>query len=150
MKSLTVITALPLIIASDKVDQLTLTDEDLLVPIDVVRSTVDNLLPLTGALSRTLLTPQQMMERFGPWLKIYEFLEKYDIFVSYHKGPQDKELAQALFTMLSNFSCGGELRPVEVFLDIKRLQPGRSSQEDSVLNLSLTQLLSFLFPRSTH
>jgi hypothetical protein len=135
MKSLTVITALPLIIASDKVDQLTLTDEDLLVPIDVVRSTVDNLLPLTGALSRTLLTPQQMMERFGPWLKIYDILEKYDIFVSYHKGPQVKELAEAMFTMLSNFSCGSELRPVEVFLDDRRLQHGRRSQEDSVKSI---------------
>ena len=87
MKSLTVITAL--LLTCDKVDQLTLTDEDLLVPINVVRSTVENFLPLTGALGRKLLTPQQTKERFGPWLKIYDFLEKYDIFVSYHKGPQD-------------------------------------------------------------
>ena len=49
MKSLTVITALPLTSASDKVDQLTLIDEDLLVPINVIRSTVDKSLPLIGA-----------------------------------------------------------------------------------------------------
>jgi hypothetical protein len=129
MKSLSVIITLPLTSTSDEVGQLTL------VPIDLVRSTVDNLLPLTGALSRTLLTPQQMMERFGPWLKIYDFLEKYDIFVSYHKGPQDKELALAMFTMLSNFSCGSELRAVEVFLDERRLQHGRRSQDDSVQSI---------------
>jgi hypothetical protein len=76
-----------------------------------------------------------MMERFGPWLKIYDFLEKYDIFVSYHKGPQDKELAQAMFTMLSNFSCGAELRAVEVFLDERRLQPGRRSQDDFIQSI---------------
>ena len=123
MKSLTVITALPL--SSDKVNQLMLTDEDLLVPINVVRSTVENFLPLTGALGRKLLTPQQTKERFGPWLKMCEFLDRYDIFVSYHKGPQDQELAMAMFTMLSNFSCGSELRAVEVFLDERRLQHGR-------------------------
>ena len=120
MKSLTVITALPL--SSDK---NMLKDEDMLVPIDVLRSTVLKVLPLTIALGKTLLTHQQMKERFGPWLKIYDFLEKYDIFVSYHKGPQDKELAQAMFTMLSNFSCGSKLRAVEVFLDERRLQHGR-------------------------
>ena len=58
MKSLTVITALPL--SSDKVNQLMLKDEDfLLVPIDVVRNTVLKVVPLTGALNRKLLTPQQ-------------------------------------------------------------------------------------------
>ena len=134
MKSLSVITALPL--TSDKVNQLMLKDGDfLLVPIDVVQSTMENSLPLTGALGRTLLTPQQMMERFGPWLKIYDFLEKYDIFVSYHKGPQDKELALAMFTMLSNFSCGAELRAVEVFLDERRLQHGRRSQDDFIQSI---------------
>ena len=90
---------------------------------------------MTGALNRLLLTPQQTRERFGPWLKIYEFQEKYDIFVSYHKGPQDKELALAMFTMLSNFSCGSELRAVEVFLDERRLQHGKRSQEDSVKSI---------------
>ena len=133
MKSLTVITALPL--SSDKVNQLMLTDEDLLVPINVVRSTVVNFLPLTGALGRKLLTPQQTKERFGSWLKMYKFLDRYDIFVSYHKGPQDQELAMAMFTMLSNFSCGSELRAVEVFLDERRLQHGKRSQEDSVKSI---------------
>jgi len=133
MKSLTVFTALPL--TNDKVDQLTLTDEHLLVPIDVVRSSVENSLPLTGALGRTLLTPQQSKERFRPWLKIYDFLEKYDVFVSYHKRSQDKELALAMFTMLSHFSCGKELRTVEVFFDERRLQHGRRSQDDSVQSI---------------
>jgi hypothetical protein len=133
MKSLTLITTLPL--TSDKVKQLTLTDEDLFVPINVVRSTVENSLPLTGALGRTLLTPQQTKERFGPWLKIYDFLEKYDISLSYDKGPQDKELALAMFTMLSNFSCGAELRAVEVFLDERRLQHGRRSQDDFIQSI---------------
>jgi len=135
MKSLTVITTLPLTSTSDEVDQLTLTDEDMLVPIDVVRSTVDNLLPLIGVLGRTLLTPQQTKERFRPWLKIYDFLEKYDISLSYHKGPQDKELARAMFTMLSNFSCGAELRAVEVFIDERRQQHGRRSQDDCIQSI---------------
>ena len=131
MKSLTVITALPL--TSDKVDQLALKDEDLLVPIDVVRSTVENSLPLTGPLGRKLLTHQQTKEKFGPWLKMYDFLERYDIFVSYYnKVPQDKDLALAMFTMLSNFSCSDELRAVEVFLDERRLQYGRRSQDDFI------------------
>ena len=134
MKSLTVITALPL--TSDKVNQLMLKEEDfLLVPINVVRSTVLKVLPLTRALGRTLLTPQQMKERFGSWLKIYDCLEKYDISLSYHKGPQDKELALAMFTMLSNFSCGSELRAVEVFLDERRLQHGRRSQDDFIQSI---------------
>jgi len=50
MKSLTVITALPLTSASDKVDQLKLTDEDLLVPITVVRSSVNKSLHLRRTL----------------------------------------------------------------------------------------------------
>ena len=133
MKSLTVITALPL--TSDKVNQLMFKDEDLLVPIDVVRSTVNNSLPLPAELGGKSLTHQQTKERFGPWLEIYEFLLSYDIFVSYHKGPQDKELAMAMFTMLSNFSCGSELRAVEVFLDERRLQHGRRSQDDSVQSI---------------
>ena len=134
MKSLTVITALPL--TSDKVNQLMLKDEDfLLVPIDVVRSTVENFLPLIAHLDGKSLSHQQTKERFGPWLKIYEFLERYDISLSYHKKPQDQELAMAMFTMLSNFSCGSELRAAEVFLDIKRLQPGKKSQEDSVKSI---------------
>ena len=133
MKSLTVITALPL--TNDKVDQLALKDEDLLVPIDVVRSTVKNSLPLTGAFNRILLTPEQTKERFRPWLKMYEFLQRYDIFVSYHRGSQDKELALAMFTMLSDFICGKELRTVEVFLDERRLQHGRRSQDDSVQSI---------------
>jgi len=133
MKSLTVITALPL--TSDKVNQLMLKDEDMLVPINAVRSTVLEVLPLTGALNRKLLTPQQTKERFGPWLKMYDFLEKYDISLSYHKGPQDKELALAMFTMLSNFSCGSELRAVEVFLDERRLQHGRRSQDGCIQSI---------------
>ena len=134
MKSLSVITALPL--TSDKVNQLMLKDGDfLLVPIDVVQSTMENSLPLTGALGRTLLTPQQTKKRFGPWLKIYDFLEKYDISLSYREGPQDKELAMAMFTMLSNFSCGAELRAVEVFLDERRLQHGRRSQDDFIQSI---------------
>jgi len=68
-------------------------------------------------------------------LKIYDFLEKYDISFSYQKGPQDKELTLAMFTMLSNFSCGGELRAVKVFLDERRLQHGRRSHEDSVKSI---------------
>jgi hypothetical protein len=129
-----VITALPL--TSDKVNQLMLKDEDfLLVPIDVVRSTVENFLPLTADLDGKSLTHQQTKERFEPWLKIYEFLLTYDIFVSYHKGPQDKELAQAMFTMLSNFSCGSELRAVEVFLDERRLQHGRRSQDGCIQSI---------------
>jgi hypothetical protein len=143
MKSLTVITALPL--TSYKVNQLMLKDEDMLVPIDVVRSTVLKVLPLTGASNRKLLTPQQMKERFGPWLKMYDFLEKYDIFVSYHKGPQDKELAQALFTMLSNFSCGAELRAVEVFLDERRLQNGRRSQDDFIQSIVNSTIIVPIF-----
>jgi hypothetical protein len=135
MKSLTVITTLPLTSTSDKVDQLTFTNEDLLVPIFVVRSTVENSLPLIRALGRTLLTPQQTKERFGPWLKIYDFLDRYDISLSYHKRPQDKELAQAMFTMLSNFSCGSELRAVEVFLDERRLQHGKRSQDDFIQSI---------------
>jgi hypothetical protein len=138
MKSLTVSTALPL--SSHKVNQLMLEDEDMLVPIDVVRSTVLKVLPLTGAVNRKLLTPRQTKERFGPWLKMYEFLDKYDISLSYHKGLQDKELALAMFTMLSNFSCGSELRAVEVFLDERRLQHGRRSQDDciqSIVNSSI-------------
>ena len=133
MKSLTVITAL--LLTCDKVDQLTLTDEDLLVPINVVRSTVLKVLPLPGALNRKLLTARQTKERFGSWLKMYEFLDRYDISLSYHKGPQDKELPLAMFTMLSNFSCGSELRAVEVFLDERRLQHGRRSQDDSVKSI---------------
>ena len=133
MKSLTVITALPL--TCDKVNQLALKDEDLLVPIDVVRFTVENSLLLTGALDRKLLTSQQIKERFGPWLKMYEFLDRYDIYLSYQKGSQDKELALAMFTMLSNFSCGSELRAVEVFLDEKRLQHGRRSQDDIIQSI---------------
>ena len=133
MKSLTVITALPL--TSDKMNQLMLKDEDMLVPIDVVRSTVLKVLPLTGALNKKLLTSQQTKERFGPWLKMYEFLDRYDISLSYHKGPQDEELALAMFTMLSNFSCGSELRAVEVFLDEKRLQHGRRSQDDFIQSI---------------
>jgi len=135
MKSLTVITALPLTSVSDKLGQLTLKDEDMLVPIDVVRSNVENSLPLTGALGRTLLTSQETKERYGPWLKMYDYLEKYDIFVSYQKGPQDKELALAMFTMLSNFSCGSELRAVEVFLDERRLQHGRRYQDDFIQSI---------------
>jgi hypothetical protein len=129
MKSLTVITALPL-----TSDQLALKDDNMLVPIDVVRNTVLTSLSLTGALNRLLLTPQQTRERFGPWLKIYEFQEKYDIFVSYHKT-QDKELALAMFTMLSNFSCGVQSRAVEVFLDEKRLQHGKRSQDGLVQSI---------------
>ncbi len=127
MKSLYVITTLPL--------SSTMKDDDLLVPIDVVQISGENSLPLTGALNRTSLTPQQMMERFGPWLRIYNFLEKYDIFVSYYKEVLDKELALAMFTMLSNFSCGSELRAVEVFFDERRLQHGRKSQDDFVQSI---------------
>jgi hypothetical protein len=68
-------------------------------------------------------------------LKLFEFLEKYDIFVSYHKGPQDEELALAMFTMLSNFSCGVQSRAVEVFLDEKRLQHGKRSQDGLVQSI---------------
>ena len=133
MKSLTVITALPL--TSDKMNQLMLKDEDMLVPFDVVRSTVLKVLPLTGALNKKLLTSQQTKERFGPWLNMYEFLDRYDISLSYHKGPQDEELALAMFTMLSNFSCGSKLRAVEVFLDEKRLQHGKRSQDDFIQSI---------------
>ena len=114
MKSLAVFTALPL--TSDEVNHLTL------VPIDEVRRNVENSLSLTGASNKTLLNPQQTKERFQPWLKMYEFLERYDIFVSYHKGPHDQELALAMFSMLSHFSCGSESRAVDVFLDERRLQ----------------------------
>jgi hypothetical protein len=117
------------------VNQLMLKDDDMLVPIDVVRNTVLTSLSLTGALNRLLVTPQQTRERFGPWLKLFEFLEKYDIFVSYHKGPQDEELALAMFTMLSNFSCGVQSRAVEVFLDEKRLQHGKRSQDGLVQSI---------------
>ena len=37
--------------------------------------------------------------------------------------------------MLSNFSCSAELRAVEVFLDERRLQHGRRSQDDSVKSI---------------
>ena len=133
MKSLTVITALPL--TTEIVDQITLKDEDLLVPIEEVRRTVDKSLPLTGALGRSLLTPELTQKQYGPWLKIYIYLENYDIFVSYRWGPQDKELAQAMFTMISNFSCGSELRTVNVFLDERRLQQSESKQNDFIKSI---------------
>ena len=102
MKSLTVITALPP--TSDKMNQLMLKDEDfLLVPIDVVRSTVKNSLPLTGALGRTLLTPQQMMERFGPWLKNWkEFISDYKKDIGYFTKTK-RNSVEVLFNILNYF-----------------------------------------------
>ena len=89
MKSLTVITALPL--TTEIVDQITLKDEDLLVPIGEVRSTVDNCLPLTGVLGRLLLTPELTQKIYGPWLKIYVYLENYDnTFTTRNSEPQLK------------------------------------------------------------
>jgi hypothetical protein len=55
--------------------------------------------------------------------------------VSYRWGPQDKELAQAMFTMISNFSCGSELRTVNVFLDERRLQQSESKQNDFIKSI---------------
>jgi len=133
MNCLTVFTALPL--TSDKIDALTLKDEDLLVPIQIIRSSVENSFPLTGALGRSILDSKQTKERFGPWLKIYESLDEYDIFVSYREEPQDKELTLAMFTMLSNFSWGSELRAVNVFVNEKRLQRGRRFQDDLIKSI---------------
>jgi hypothetical protein len=76
---------------------------------------------------------------------MYEFLDRYDISLSYHKGPQDKELALAMFTMLSNFSCGNDLRAVEVFLDERRLQHGRRSQDDFIQSIVNSTIVVPLF-----
>ena len=144
MKSLTVITALPL--TNDKVDQLALKDEDLLVPINVVRSTVLEVLPLTGALGRKLLTPQQTKERFGPWLKMCEFLDRYDIFVSYHKGPQDQELAMAMFTTALISVVAVNCEQWKCFLMEEDCSMVKDLRMTS-LNLSLNK---FLFSHSMH
>jgi len=78
----------------------------------------------------TLLTLDNLLDKYKVWTKSYGTLEKYDVFLSYRQSPVDSPLVAAVFDRFSLFNITTSQRAIEVFLDNQRLEKGREFRDD--------------------
>mmetsp|Transcript_4296 Transcript_4296/g.6435 ORF Transcript_4296/g.6435 Transcript_4296/m.6435 type:complete len:392 (-) Transcript_4296:1028-2203(-) len=78
----------------------------------------------------TLLTLDNLLDKYKVWTKSYGTLEKYDVFLSYRQSPVDSPLVAAIFDRFTLFNVTTSQRAIEVFLDNQRLEKGREFRDD--------------------
>jgi hypothetical protein len=100
-------------------------DEFLLLPLENVRTVVDNKATINKHGGRRLLDERDIKSRYSQWLLNNDLLEAYDFFISYRWGRNDDLFVSALFDMFTNYTIGEDNRSIDVFLDKRRLQLGR-------------------------
>lgn len=103
---------------------------EMLIPLEKLREAGGSGSMLCWRGGRTLMSVSQIKSTYGPWLQLYDLREHYDVFISYRWGHFDSSFTQTLFDMFTHFSVGETTRPIEVFLDHKRLQDGRKLSSD--------------------
>lgn len=103
---------------------------EMLIPLQKLREAGGSGSMLCWRGGRTLMSAAQIKANYGMWLQIYDLREHYDVFISYRWGPYDSSFTHALFDMFTHFSVSESTRPIEVFLDHKRLQDGRKLSSD--------------------
>ena len=92
------------------------------VLLKTLQDLVQNSLPLKT--DGAQLSPAALLAEYGPWLQIFELLLKYHGFFSYRWGKRDQQFVTMLFDRLALFSVGSTNRPIDMFLDVKRLKDG--------------------------
>jgi hypothetical protein len=95
--------------------------------LSAIRSTVKSNISISNRTGKVLLSCQEAIKRYTPWLK--DFLHPvlyYDIFVSYRWNDFDTNLAGALFDKTASdvVTVSRNNRAVHVFLDRNRLKNG--------------------------
>ncbi len=118
-------------------------DTTIFVRLNQIRSLVEKktALSLNVAGGRGLLSVQDAIKLYGPWLVDYTAFEEYDMFISYRWGPRDSDFTLALFDRMTLFSVEDSMRSIRAFLDRKRLEMGENFQSSFVRALSRSLVL---------
>lgn len=113
-----------------------------LLPLDVIHGLIHTRSELHRVGGRRLLTDAEAKARYGCWIRSYELLENYDVFISYRWGDLDDRLVESMFDAFSNECLSSECnRQIEVFLDKRRLKPGRRFDSDFARALNRSFLI---------
>ena len=113
----------------------------------VVERAVRENLPLVNPGSRHVLKASEIPANLRKFVLLKILLQLYDCFLSYRWDTADQKLVTLLFEALSLLVIGDELKGIDVFADIKRLQPGRSFVKDFAFALINTFII---IPILTH
>jgi GTPase SAR1 family protein len=109
------------------------------IPLPQIRKLVDKeKSPMSMAIPgrRNLISYMDAVQWYKPWLTDFLSYEEYDVFISYRWGLYDSKFTSALFDRLSLHSVDLTMRPIQVFLDNKRLPVGDHFQMQFILALS--------------
>jgi len=106
----------------------------------VERAVIANL-PLIRPGTRCFFKASEIPPLFRKFVVLKVLLLLYDLFLSYRWDVDDQNLVTLLFEALSLLVIGDELRGMDVFADIKRLQPGRSFVKDFAFALLNSDLV---------
>lgn len=137
MRSLNCFVALPFDTNTNSTAQIHLAaynflsqEGSMLLPLERLREVIHEHSALNRPGGRSLLSESEVRQLYSCWLLDYQLLEKYDCFISYRWNRYDSEYTTALFDLFSNYTVCETHRAVDVFLDNRRLQEGRSFQND--------------------
>jgi len=97
---------------------------EVLIPLSYLNDAARNKFTLGGRGGRSIMTANEVRANYGPWVRMYEAKDRYDLFLSYRWNMYDSQFTQQLFDMITNFGVGSDGREIDVFLDTKRLKEG--------------------------
>jgi len=107
----------------------------------VVEGAVKENLPLGGPGSPFSFKASEIPSMLRTFVLLKILLLLYDCFLTYRWDNDDQNLITLLFEALSLLVIGDELRGIDVFADIKRLQAGRSFVKDFAFALMNTYVI---------
>lgn len=95
---------------SDATSQLGMT----FLSLEKVRQCVKSRQHFVDDEGNTLLTLDNLQDKYKGWMKSFGTLEKYDVFLSYRQSPVDSPLVAAVFDRFSLFNITTSQRAIEV------------------------------------
>jgi GTPase SAR1 family protein len=118
-------------------------NNSLLIRLNQIRSLVEKKTALSINIpgGRNLLSSQEAVQLYGPWLTDFLSYDEFDLFISYRWGRYDSNFVKALFDRISLHSIDQSMRSAKIFLDVKRLQAGENFQMSIVNSLSKSLLI---------
>jgi GTPase SAR1 family protein len=143
LKSLKFISALKYQIGNDPHHHQQQPNNSLLIRLNQIRSLVEKKTALSINIpgGRNLLSSQEALQLYGPWLADFLSYNEFDLFISYRWGRYDSNFVKALFDRISLHSIDQSMRTAKIFLDVKRLQAGENFQMSIVHSLSKSLLI---------
>ena len=78
--------------------------------------------------AKTIISFDDLKRYYASWLQVYSAKDRYDMFISYRWGDDDKPLARQIFDAMSNHKLDD--RAIDVFLDVCRLKDGEQFDKE--------------------